>query len=133
MPESLAGEPLPHDERIALCNFLMREHVAPRLPGVERAVLMVFPAGCAGGSLTYISNAQRGDMHKVLRRLLAQWDARAAESSLSIDDLVPDEIAPASLAMFSYRQLETELLRRGAIVSRPPADPKANQQGMSDG
>jgi hypothetical protein len=74
---SEAARPLPHDQRIALCNHIMRTLVAPALPEPERACLLVFPAG-APGPCVYMANAYRSDMRKVLRELLAKWDADAA-------------------------------------------------------
>jgi hypothetical protein len=76
---------IPHDERIALCNRLMRENVAPHLPDSERAVLMVFAVG-QPGVLTYIANANRSDMRAVLRTLLNKWDAEAIEKGESQAD-----------------------------------------------
>jgi hypothetical protein len=70
---------IPHDERIALCNTIMRTMVVPALPESERCCLLVFPHSCPQGVLAYMANAQRADMRKVLRKLLTKWDAEAKE------------------------------------------------------
>lgn len=68
-----------HDERVALANGLMRDHIDPATrPIGEGALLLVFPTGRAGVT-TYIANAEKKGCRALLRDLLARWDAEAAE------------------------------------------------------
>jgi len=77
------AERLPHDQRIAYTNHLMREVIDPTLPPGHGAVLIVFETGVPNGMLCYISNARREEMREVLRKLLDKWDADAAAKESS--------------------------------------------------
>lgn len=66
-------------ERIALLNSIGRNKVAPLLPPGEGFCLMLFPTNQSGSIVSYFSNAERRDMHEVLRTLVDKWDREAKE------------------------------------------------------
>lgn len=60
------------DERVALLNKLMKEHIDPLLPDDVGATLLLFPLG-TNGTMQYISSAEREDMAKSMQALLDSW------------------------------------------------------------
>jgi hypothetical protein len=66
------------DAQVALLNKLMRKHLAPNLPEGMGVTLLLFPVN-EKGLISYISSAQREDMHEAMRALVEKWDSDDAK------------------------------------------------------